>query len=318
MTIIKAARSMLNDYHLPTQFWAEIVNTTYSLKTDTLAYSSISKAYRVFNKRRQTVEEIIHMFSHFGEAEPFFNTHRYENPPNPINDDDDPVIVQPNTESTSWVLDVPLNTLPRSELPTSESPIISEDLFNVDAHAPAKRWTKNHPIDQILSDPDAYIQTRRSSINICLFVNFLSLLELKKNDDALRDPNWINSMQEELTEFERNKVWNLVPRPYDKTVIGTKWVYRNKLDENGIVTRNKARLVAQGYRQEEGMDYDETFALVAWFEEIRLFLAYAVHKDFKVYQMDVKLTFLNGKLSEEVYVEQLPVHYINHNSRNPI
>ncbi|KAI3759051.1 hypothetical protein L6452_06624 [Arctium lappa] len=86
--------------------------------------------------------------------------------------------------------------------------------------------------------------------------------------------------------------------------MGTKWVFRNKLDENGNVTHNKARLVAQGYRQEEGIDYDETFALVARLEAIRLFLAYAVYKDFKVYQMDVKSAFLNEKLNEEVYIKQ--------------
>jgi hypothetical protein len=113
-------------------------------------------------------------------------------------------------------------------------------------------------------------------------------------------------MQEELTQFERNKVWKLVPRPSDKTVIGTKWVYRNKMDERGVVTRNKARLVAQGYRQEEGIDYDETFAPVARLEAIRMFLAYSAYKGFKVYQMDVKSAFLNGKLQEEVYVQQPP------------
>ncbi|KAI3685544.1 hypothetical protein L6452_34792 [Arctium lappa] len=111
-------------------------------------------------------------------------------------------------------------------------------------------------------------------------------------------------MQEELTEFARNKVWNLIPRPSDKTIISTKWVFRNKLDEHVTVTRNKARLVAQGYRQDEGIDYDETFASLASLEAIRLFLAYAVYKDIKVYQMDVKSVFLNGKLYEEVYVEQ--------------
>ena len=113
-------------------------------------------------------------------------------------------------------------------------------------------------------------------------------------------------MQEELNQFERQKVWKLVPCPKNKSVIGTKWVYRNKLDENGIVTRNKARLVAKGYSQEEGIDYDETFAPVARLEAIRMFLAFAAHSNFKVYQMDVKSAFLNGELGEEVYVEQPP------------
>ncbi|KAI3747123.1 hypothetical protein L6452_09570 [Arctium lappa] len=147
------------------------------------------------------------------------------------------------------------------------------------------------------------MQVFRSSGNICLFVNFLSLLEPKKIDDPLNDPNWVSAMQEELTKFERNKVWNLVPRPSDKAVIGTKWLYRNKLDGNGTVTYNKDKLVAQGYRQEECIYYDETFSPVARLKEVRLFFAYAVHKDFIVYQINVKSTFLNGKLTEEVYVE---------------
>ncbi|GKG24936.1 retrovirus-related pol polyprotein from transposon TNT 1-94, partial [Tanacetum coccineum] len=81
-------------------------------------------------------------------------------------------------------------------------------------------------------------------------------------------------MQEELNQFERNKVWALVPAPYGKTIIGTKWIFRNKMDENGVVIRNKARLVAQGYIQKEGVDYDETFAPVARLEAIRIFLSY--------------------------------------------
>ena len=113
-------------------------------------------------------------------------------------------------------------------------------------------------------------------------------------------------MQEELNEFERNKVWTLVPRPKNRSVIGTKWVFRNKTDSDGIITRNKARLVAKGYSQHEGIDYDETFAPVARLEAIRIFLAYAAHKKFTVFQMDVKSAFLNGELEEEVYVEQPP------------
>ena len=98
-------------------------------------------------------------------------------------------------------------------------------------------------------------------------------------------------MQEELNQFERNEVWELVPRPNDQSVIGTKWVYRNKMDENGIIIRNKARLVAQGYNQQEGIDYEETFAPVARLEAIRMLLAFSCHKNFILYQMDVKSAF---------------------------
>ena len=89
-------------------------------------------------------------------------------------------------------------------------------------------------------------------------------------------------------------MWKLVPNPKNKTIIGTKWVFRNKTDEADIVTRNKARLVAKGYSQQEGIDFDETFAPVARLEAIRIFLAYVAHANFKVYQMDVNSAFLNG------------------------
>ncbi|GMP54042.1 hypothetical protein CsSME_00019320 [Camellia sinensis var. sinensis] len=111
-------------------------------------------------------------------------------------------------------------------------------------------------------------------------------------------------MHEELGQFERNKVWTLVPRPRDMNVIGTKWIFKNKSDENGTVVRNKARLVAQGYTQVEGVDYDETFAPVARLESIRILLGVACFLGFKLFQMDVKSAFLNGYLKEEAYVEQ--------------
>ncbi|GJY30653.1 copia protein [Tanacetum coccineum] len=130
--------------------------------------------------------------------------------------------------------------------------------------------------------------------------------EPKNVNEALGDESWIVAMQEELNQFIANDVWELVPQPKNMTIIGTKWVFRNKLDENGIVSRNKARLVAQGYNQQEGIDYDETYAPVARLESIRILLAYACALDFKLFQMDVKSAFLNGFINEEVYVAQPP------------
>jgi hypothetical protein len=101
-------------------------------------------------------------------------------------------------------------------------------------------------------------------------------------------------------------VWELVKRPSDHNVIGTKWVFQNKQDENGIIVRNKARSVAQGYSQVEGLDFDETFAPVARLEAIQILLAYATSHNIKLYQMDVKSAFLNGKINELIYVEQSP------------
>ena len=111
-------------------------------------------------------------------------------------------------------------------------------------------------------------------------------------------------MHEELHQFVRNYVWELVPRPKEVNVIGTKWIFKNKSDEHGTVIRNKSRLIAQGYTQVEGVDFDETFAPVARLESIRILLAIASHLNFKLYQMDVKSAFLNRMLQEEVYVEQ--------------
>ncbi|GKA54131.1 putative RNA-directed DNA polymerase, partial [Tanacetum coccineum] len=140
----------------------------------------------------------------------------------------------------------------------------------------------------------------------CLFACFLSQSEPKKVSEALEDESWIEAMQEELLQFKLQQVWVLVDLPNGAKVIGTKWVYRNKKDERGVVVRNKARLVAQGYRQEEGIDYDEVFAPVARLEAIRLFLAFASYMGFIVYQMDVKSAFLYGTIEEEVYVSQPP------------
>nr|GEY06064.1 hypothetical protein [Tanacetum cinerariifolium] len=128
--------------------------------------------------------------------------------------------------------------------------------------------------------------------------------EPKRIHQALKDPSWIEAMQEELLQFKMQKVWVLVDLPYGKRAIGTKWVYKNKKDERGIVIRNKARLVAQGHTQEEGIGYKEVFAPVVRIEAIRLFLAYASFMGFLVYQMDVKSAFLYETIEEEVYVCQ--------------
>eukprot|EP00253_Pinus_taeda_P002650 PITA_02650 len=111
-------------------------------------------------------------------------------------------------------------------------------------------------------------------------------------------------MNEEIEQNDKNNTWELVHRPHDKNVTGTKWIFKNKLNENGEVVRNKARLVCKGYAQQEGIEFEETFAPVARLEAIIMFLALSSFQNFKVYQMDVKSTFLNGDLQEEVYIEQ--------------
>ncbi|GJV95611.1 putative ribonuclease H-like domain-containing protein [Tanacetum coccineum] len=159
---------------------------------------------------------------------------------------------------------------------------------------PTLRIHKIHPQSQIIGKSTAGVQTRRK----------LQDKEPKKVSQALADESWVEAMQEELLQFKLQEVWVLCDLPEGKRVIGTKWVFRNKRDERGTIIKNKARLVAQGYRQEEGVDYDEVFAPVARIEAIRLFLAFASFMGFTVYQMDVKSAFLYGNITEEVYVKQ--------------
>ncbi|GJR98063.1 retrovirus-related pol polyprotein from transposon TNT 1-94 [Tanacetum coccineum] len=113
-----------------------------------------------------------------------------------------------------------------------------------------------------------------ASASECLFTDCLSEIEPKRVSEALKHPGWVDAMQEELNQFYINKVWTLIPLPYRKIAIGSKWVFRNKKDKHGIFSKNKARLVAQGYSQEEGIDYDETFTPVARMEAIRIFLVF--------------------------------------------
>ncbi|GJY41811.1 putative ribonuclease H-like domain-containing protein [Tanacetum coccineum] len=159
---------------------------------------------------------------------------------------------------------------------------------------PTTKIHKDHPLEQIIGDIHSAPQTRKMTKNVTEHE------EPKKVIQALKDPSWIEAMQEELLQFKLQQVWSLMDLPHGKRAIGTKWVYMNKKDERGIVIRNKASLVAQGYTQEEGINYDEVTP-VAMIEAIRLFLAYTSFKDFVVYQMDVKSAFLYGKIEEEVY-----------------
>jgi hypothetical protein len=164
---------------------------------------------------------------------------------------------------------------------------------------------RHHPVDQILGDISKGVTTRSRLANFCEHYSFVSSIESFRVEEALHNPDWVLAMQEEFNNFKRNEVWSLVPRP-KQNVVGTKLVFHNKQDEHGVVTRNEARLLAKGYAQVAGLDFEETFAPVARLESIRILLAYAAHHSFRLFQMDVKSAFLNGPIKEEVYVEQPP------------
>nr|GEW22132.1 hypothetical protein [Tanacetum cinerariifolium] len=122
--------------------------------------------------------------------------------------------------------------------------------------------------------------------------------------EVVESSSYNGAMQEELHQFDRLQVRELIDKPFGKSVIRLKWLWKNKKDEDQTVIHNKALLVAKGYAQEEGIDFEESFAPVARLEVVRIFVAYAAHKSFPIYQMEVKMAFLNGPLKEEVYIAQ--------------
>ena len=262
-----------------------------------LGYSQSSKAYRVYNKRLLTVEESVHVS--FDESYP-------KNVGKGISFDGTGVSSEDILKEAVKEIDQSKTVDSEKEEDTSHVKDEEEKPAEVDDLPPAWKSSKDHPIDNILGDISKGVTTRSKISNFCYHFAFVSQVEPKNAKEALIDEFWLMAMQDELNQFKRNDVWELVPRPRDHHIIGTKWVFRNKLDENGVITRNKARLVAQGYNQEKGIDYEETYAPVARLEAIRLLLAYACSKNFKLYQMDVKSAFLNGVINEEVYVSQPP------------
>ncbi|GJW32484.1 retrovirus-related pol polyprotein from transposon TNT 1-94, partial [Tanacetum coccineum] len=157
---------------------------------------------------------------------------------------------------------------------------------------------------QYVDPSNMHISQLRTDGDMCMYALTVSTMEPKNVNEAMTDPAWIESMQEELLQFKRLDVWVLVPPLDNIKPLTLKWLLKNKHDEENTVIQNKTRLVVRGYRQEEGIDFEESFAPVARMEAIMIVLAYAAHKSFTVFQMDVKTAFLHGTLKEDVYVCQ--------------
>ncbi|KAJ9557065.1 hypothetical protein OSB04_011679 [Centaurea solstitialis] len=264
---------MLIEAHLPIQFWAEAVNTACYIQNRSLIVKRFKKTtYELIRGRKPNIE-YFHIFGCNCYIKNDINTlgkfdtkaddgflvgysiisKAYRDPP--------VYSVVPITQvaPTTSQEDIPPTSGSSEAAPLIADPpqldaVAEESSSTVAAEPPqaVPQSLKNHPIDQVLGDPSTGVKTRHQGSNHYLFVS---------------------AMQEELAEFERNLVWILVHRPSRKTIVGLKWIFRNKLDEHGIVIHNKARLVAQGYRQEEGIDNDETFAPVARLEAIRLLIS---------------------------------------------
>nr|GEV91297.1 putative reverse transcriptase domain-containing protein [Tanacetum cinerariifolium] len=340
-TLVEAARTMLTFANLSLFLWAEAIATTYFTQNHLIIHKRFDKTpYELMNKRKPNIK-FFHVFgcrcyllndyedvgklkakgdigafimksstmnvetsnveipSH--EEEVFhesFKSFQEDSSSSSLNDDvyqslEEVAVPSSNTQSISN------NMVSNVDEASTSQNVFYERLENAyfDAitsfHDPSnvhtfyqpypheKKWTKDHPLHKIIGDRKSSVRTRGQLANSCLFSCLLSSVEPANVAEALRDADWVSAMQEELDQFARLKVWRLVYRPEGKTIIKTKWIFENKKDEN-----------------------------IARIEAIRLFLAYAAHTDFTVFEMDVKTTFLNGILNEEVYVGQ-PLGFVS-------
>ncbi|GJR31766.1 retrovirus-related pol polyprotein from transposon TNT 1-94 [Tanacetum coccineum] len=329
-TLQEMSRTMLNEQSLPQKFWCNAVDTSTYILNRILVRAFLGKTpYELLRGRKPTLDYV----RVFGSKCFILNTKYYLTKFDPKSyecvflgysqNSKAYIILNKHTRKIKESLNVTFDETPP---PSKTSPLVDDDLDEEEAIKVTEKKnlendiqdetleideivnikeSRNHPLENVIGNLNQ--RTLRSQAqNQSNFFCFISTIEPKNVNEALTDESWIIAMQEELNQFVANDVWELVPQPKNMTIIGTKWVFRNKLDENGVVSRNKARLVAQGYNQQEGIDYDETYAPVARLESIRILLAYACALDFKLFQMDVKSAFLNGFINEEVYVAQPP------------
>ncbi|WVZ80909.1 LOW QUALITY PROTEIN: hypothetical protein U9M48_028345 [Paspalum notatum var. saurae] len=287
-----------------------------------LGYASSSRVFRVLILEAKQVVETCEVS--FDETMPC-TTPGFEL----SGDDEEGTPIYEDEEGTDDVGDVGATAPAAAPAPSATSsddeggplPTASSSLPGQQAHAeagpaedagevtseivPSRQVQRDHPLHRMIGD--IHQRVTRSSVASLAFLShsiYVASFEPRDVSHALSDPNWVNAMHEELENFERNH--DLVEPPPNCRPIGTKWVFKNKQGEDGVVVRNKARLAAQGFCQKEGIDYEETFAPVARLEAIRILLAFAASKGFKLQQMDAKSAFLNGFIEEEVYVRQPP------------
>nr|GFC15654.1 integrase, catalytic region, zinc finger, CCHC-type, peptidase aspartic, catalytic [Tanacetum cinerariifolium] len=205
------------------------------------------------------------------------------------------------TNSSSLVTNIPITSQDVDEL--NPNAMVDGNAF-VNPFANSSTSDAESSSLQNVDPSNMHTNQIRSDGDMCMYALTVSTMEPKNVKEAMTDPAWIESMQEELFQFKRMDVWVLVAASDNISPLTLKWIFKNKHDKEQTVIRNKSRLVVRGYRQEEGLDFEESFASVAKMEAIRIFLAYAAHKSFTVFQMDVKTAFLHGSLKEDVYVCQ--------------
>ncbi|GJR68782.1 retrovirus-related pol polyprotein from transposon TNT 1-94 [Tanacetum coccineum] len=301
-TLQEMSRTMLNEQSLPQKFWCNAVDTSTYILNRILIRAILGKTpYELLKGRKPTLD----YFRVFGSKCFILNTKDYLTKFDPKSyegiflgysqNSKAYIILNKHTRKVEESLNVTFDETPP---PSKTSPLVDDDLDEEEAIKVTEKKnlendiedetleideivnikeSRNHPLENVIGNLNQ--RTLRSQAqNQSNFFCFISTIKPKNVNEALGDESWIVAMQEELNQFIANDIWELVPQPRNMTIIGTKWVFRNKLDENGIVSRNKAMIL----------------------------LAYACALDFKLFQMDVKSAFLNGFINEEVYMAQPP------------
>ncbi|WVZ76484.1 hypothetical protein U9M48_024460 [Paspalum notatum var. saurae] len=309
-TLAEMARMMLDEHRTPRRFWAEAVNMACYLRTGSSCELSLGRPRMNFGLEGSPASSI---------CEPLATGDNEEG--TPIFEDEDGAVdvgdagatapaAAPAPSATSSDDGGPLPTasssLPRQQAQAEVGP--AEDAEEVTSEiVPSRHVQRDNPPHRMIGDIHQRV-TCSTVASLAFFSHsaYVATFEPRDVSYALSDPNWVNAMHEEFENFERNHVWDLVEPPPNYRLIGTKWVFKNKQGENGMVVRNKERLVTQGFCQKERIDYEETFAPIAHLEAVRILLAFAASKGFKLQQMDVKSAFLNGFIEKEVYVRQSP------------
>ncbi|GJY35221.1 retrovirus-related pol polyprotein from transposon TNT 1-94 [Tanacetum coccineum] len=299
----EAARTMLIYAKAPLFLWAEAVATACALcyltndsenlgklqpKADIgifIGYAPTKKAFRIYNRHTRRIIETNHV------------------------DFDDLTTMASEHSSSGPTLHEITPAIIKVVAPVPAVSTGSHSSTNVDQDAPSPSHSQTTPETQPPVIPND-VEEDNHDIEIAHMGNDpyfgipIPEIPSDQSSSSYSIHTIIEAIQEELNEFECLEVWEVIPRPDKVMVITLKWIYKVKLDELGGILKNKARLVARGYRQEEGIDFEESFAPVARLEAIRIFLMFATHMNMVVYQMDVKTAFLNSNLREEVYVSQ--------------
>nr|GEX03976.1 retrovirus-related Pol polyprotein from transposon TNT 1-94 [Tanacetum cinerariifolium] len=333
-TLVEAARTMLSASKLPLFFWAEAIATHAILKTDPSLSRCMSKHHitssMTGNPQLNIFTFLVALASNYDNSDPVPQRQDVSSSADahvPSQQELD-LLFGPlyndffNAGSNPQDKQPSMNIQPTSapSTPTNVHAEENNDDQEEEEHLQADEFTNplcappqevvessSHNIEQVRGNPSRPVQTRRqlaTDPEMCMYALTVSIAEPKNIKVAMADSAWIEAMQEELHQFDRLQVWELVDKPFGKTVIRLKWLWKNKKDEDQTVICNNARLVAKGYAQEEGIDFEESFALVTRLEVVQIFIAYAAHKSFPIYYMDVKTEFFNGPLKEEVYVAQ--------------